>query len=79
MLQNMTYVMYKNTHIGYFSFFILCNLIFPLMNSLVYIKIDQDIFLDVVFKLHEMKNEKFFEELPWALSLVGANLYISEE
>ena len=49
------------------------------MNSLVYIKIDQGIFLDVVFKLHEMKNEKFFEELPWALSLVGANLYISEE
>ena len=35
------------------------------MNSLVYIKIDQDIFLDVVFKLHEMKKRKIF----WRTSL----------
>jgi hypothetical protein len=42
MLQNLLYFVYKKTHVV-FSFFISCNFAFSLMNSLVYVDIDQGI------------------------------------
>ena len=38
--QNLLYFMYKKTHVVFFSFFILHNFTFPLMNALVYVNID---------------------------------------
>ena len=73
MLQNVPHFWNTKTQVVFFSFFISFNLIFPLMNALVYVNIDQGIHKE---KTKVARNEKFKKLLGHFIMHI---LLISEE